>query len=137
MSLPDWFINKKKFSVKHMHKKYIHIKTYRTHPSWFKEFIFLQVIKEHGYFILKTSSPSFIYNKYIVISVLKKIDSTINYKYYICDLYSMDYISTSTFHYSKDPLNCVQICTNITGKRHWIYVQYKIFIHWKAIQIYY
>ena len=59
------------------------------------------------------TSSIFPYNWETVNFVLKKIDSIINYKYSMCDLYSMEYISESPNHCTKVVLQCVQNFTNI------------------------
>ena len=49
--------------------------------------------------------------------VLNKIDSIINYKDSMCNLYSTEYISESPYYCSKDVLQCVQNFTNIPGNK--------------------
>ena len=45
-----------------------------------------------------------------------------NYKYYRCDIYYMNYISQSFIHSSKFLLNCVIKSTNIPEKKVFIYI---------------
>ena len=62
------------------------------------------------------SSSSFPY-KWEKISVIKNIDSIINFKDSGCDLYNVYYISKSPFHCSKVLLNCVEKLNNIPIKK--------------------
>ena len=59
------------------------------------------------------TSSSFTYDWETVNSILNKIDSIINYKDSMCDLYTMEYISESPNHCSKGVLQCIQDCSNI------------------------
>ena len=70
-------------------------------------------MKERGQWIFKMTSSSFPYNCETVHYVLKKMYSIINYKYSMCDLYTMEYISESPNHCSKGVLQRVQNFTNI------------------------